>query len=84
MDTGGEVVLLQKQVQLLQDEVTRLRLRGEEPARGKAEPGIKNLPNGDTGDVNKGKKVQKGDFCQQKRSFKMHIISLRTNIQLTN
>uniref|UniRef100_A0A674MS48 Rho/Rac guanine nucleotide exchange factor 2 n=1 Tax=Takifugu rubripes TaxID=31033 RepID=A0A674MS48_TAKRU len=83
MDTGGEVVLLQKQVQLLQDEVTRLRLRGEEPARGKAEPAIKNLPNGDTGDVNKGKKVQKGDFYL-KRPFKMHIISLRTNIQLTN
>ncbi|XP_029695143.1 rho guanine nucleotide exchange factor 2 [Takifugu rubripes] len=59
MDTGGEVVLLQKQVQLLQDEVTRLRLRGEEPARGKAEPAIKNLPNGDTGDVNKGKKKKK-------------------------
>lgn len=72
MDTGGEVVLLQKQVQLLQDEVTRLRLRGEEPARGKAEPGVKNLPNGDTGDVNKGKKVQK------KRPFKMHTISSRT------
>lgn len=64
MDTGGEVVLLQKQVQLLQDEVTRLRLRGEEPARGKAEPGTKNLPNGDTGDVNKGKKVQKRDLLK--------------------
>lgn len=73
MDTGGEVVLLQKQVQLLQDEVTRLRLRGEEPARGKAEPGAKNLPNGDTGDVNKGKKVQKEDFCLKKET-----ISLRT------
>uniref|UniRef100_H3CKQ8 Rho/Rac guanine nucleotide exchange factor 2 n=1 Tax=Tetraodon nigroviridis TaxID=99883 RepID=H3CKQ8_TETNG len=32
IDAGGEVVLLQKQVQLLQDEVARLRLRGEEPA----------------------------------------------------
>lgn len=62
IDTGGEVVLLQKQVQLLQDEVSRLRLRGEEPAREKAEPGSKKLPNGDTGDVTKGKKVRKGDF----------------------
>lgn len=78
------MVLLQKQVQLLQDEVTRLRLRGEEPARGKAEPGSKNLPNGDTGDVNKGKKVQKGGFCQKERPFKIYIISLRTNSQLTN
>lgn len=63
MDTGGEVVLLQKQVQLLQDEVTRLRLRGEEPAREKAEAGSKKLPNGDTSDVTKGKKVRKWDLC---------------------
>lgn len=58
IDAGGEVVLLQKQVQLLQDEVTRLRLRGEEPAAEKAEPGSKKLTNGETGDVTKGKKVR--------------------------
>lgn len=55
---GGEVVLLQKQVQLLQDEVARLRLRGEEPAAEKAEPGSKKLTNGESGDVSKGKKVR--------------------------
>lgn len=57
IDAGGEVVLLQKQVQLLQDEVTRLRLRGEEPVAERAEPGRKKLTNGETGDVTKGKKV---------------------------
>lgn len=58
IESGGEVVLLQKQVQLLQDEVTRLRLRGEEPAAEKAEPGSKKLTNGEPGDVTKGKKVR--------------------------
>lgn len=58
IESGGEVVLLQKQVQLLQDEVTRLRLRGEEPAAEKAEPGSKKLTNGEPGDVTRGKKVR--------------------------
>lgn len=66
------MVLLQKQVQLLQDEVTRLRLRGEEPASEKAEPGSKKLTNGETGDVTKGKKVRnvstKQDFLKTPRS----------------
>lgn len=52
------MVLLQKQVQLLQDEVTRLRLKGEEPAAEKAELGSKKLTNGETGDTTKGKKVR--------------------------
>lgn len=51
-------MLLQKQVQLLQDEVTRLRLRGEEPDAEKAEPGSKRLTNGESGDSTKGKKVR--------------------------
>lgn len=58
IDAGGEVVLLQKQVQLLQDEVARLRLRGEEPAAEKAEPGSKKLTNGEASDASKGKKVR--------------------------
>lgn len=60
IDAGGEVLLLQKQVQLLQDEVTRLRLRGAEPAAEKAEPGSKKLANGESSDATKGKKVGKG------------------------
>uniref|UniRef100_A0A671UZG1 Rho/Rac guanine nucleotide exchange factor 2 n=1 Tax=Sparus aurata TaxID=8175 RepID=A0A671UZG1_SPAAU len=33
LDASGEAVLLRRQVELLQEEVTRMRLRGEEPTR---------------------------------------------------
>ncbi|XP_042279103.1 rho guanine nucleotide exchange factor 2-like isoform X2 [Thunnus maccoyii] len=54
LDAGGEAVLLRRQVELLQDEVTRLRLRGEE-----AEPGSRRRSNGETGDVIKGEQVSR-------------------------
>lgn len=57
MDSSGDVVLLRRQVELLQEEVARLRLKGEEPVRDKVEPGSKKASNGETGDVIKGKKV---------------------------
>lgn len=85
INTGGEVVLLQKQVQLLQDEVTRLRLRGEEPASEKAEPGSKKLTNGETGDVTKGKKVRnmstKQDFLKTSRSSHSRLKRICLNPQ---
>lgn len=57
LDAGGEAVLLRRQVELLQEEVTRLRLRGEEPAREGAEPGGRKRSKGETSDVIKGEQV---------------------------
>lgn len=57
LDAGGDAVLLQRQVELLQEEVTRLRLRGEEPTRERAEPGSRKMSNGEIGDVIKGEQV---------------------------
>ncbi|KAI3360704.1 hypothetical protein L3Q82_012839 [Scortum barcoo] len=51
LDAGGEAVLLRRQVELLQEEVTRLRLRGEEPTREVAEPGGRKRNNGDISDI---------------------------------
>lgn len=48
-------MLLRRQVELLQEEVTRLRLK-EEPSRERAEPGRK-LSNGSVGDMVKSDKV---------------------------
>lgn len=58
LDAGGgsEAVLLRRQVELLQEEVTRLRLKGEEPSREKKEQGRK-LSNGSVGDIVKSEKV---------------------------
>lgn len=58
LDAGGgsETVLLRRQVELLQEEVARLRLKGEEPSRERAEQGRK-LSNGSIGDVVKSEKV---------------------------
>lgn len=57
LDAGGgsEAMLLRRQVELLQEEVTRLRLK-EEPSREWAEPGRK-LSNGSVGDMVKSDKV---------------------------
>ncbi|KAK5921491.1 hypothetical protein CgunFtcFv8_018854 [Champsocephalus gunnari] len=49
---GGEAGLLRRQVELLQEEVTRLRLKGEEPIREGA--GSRRRSNGDISDVMKG------------------------------
>ncbi|XP_054478195.1 rho guanine nucleotide exchange factor 2 isoform X2 [Anoplopoma fimbria] len=54
MDASGEAVLLRRQVEMLQEEVTRLRRRGEEPGREGAEPGSKKRSNGEISDVIKG------------------------------
>ncbi|XP_068426685.1 rho guanine nucleotide exchange factor 2-like isoform X2 [Clinocottus analis] len=54
LDASGEAVLLRRQVELLQEEVTRLRRRGEEPTREGAEPGSKKRTNGEITNVNKG------------------------------
>lgn len=56
LDAGGDAALLRRQVELLQEEVTRLRLKGEEPARERAETGRK-MSNGDISDVIKSEKV---------------------------
>lgn len=57
LDAGGgsEAVLLRRQVELLQEEVTRLRLKGEDPSRERAEPARK-LSNGSVGDIVKSDK----------------------------
>ncbi|XP_042345929.1 rho guanine nucleotide exchange factor 2-like [Plectropomus leopardus] len=55
LDASGEAVLLRRQVELLQEEVTRLRLRGEESKRD----GGKTGSNGEIGDVNKGEQVSR-------------------------
>ncbi|XP_034721712.1 rho guanine nucleotide exchange factor 2-like [Etheostoma cragini] len=54
MDAGGEALLLRRQVALLQQEVTRLRLRGEDPTRDGADPVTKRRGNGEISDVIKG------------------------------
>lgn len=51
MDANGEAVLLRRQVELLQEEVTRLRLRGEEPDREGAEPGGRRRSSGEISNV---------------------------------
>lgn len=56
LDASGEAVLLRRQVELLQEEVTRLRLKGEDPAREGAKLGT----NGEISDVIKGEKVSSG------------------------
>ncbi|KAM8734960.1 rho guanine nucleotide exchange factor 2 isoform 2-T2 [Acanthopagrus schlegelii] len=59
LDTGGEAVLLRRQVELLQEEVTRMRLRGEEPTRERVEPGSRKTSNGEITDVIKEEKVSR-------------------------
>ncbi|XP_040900464.1 rho guanine nucleotide exchange factor 2 [Toxotes jaculatrix] len=59
LDAGGEAVLLRRQVELLQEEVTRLRLRGEGPDREGAEPGGRRRGNGEISDVIKEEQVSK-------------------------
>ncbi|KAI4789941.1 hypothetical protein KUCAC02_034937, partial [Chaenocephalus aceratus] len=54
---GGEAALLRRQVELLQEEVTRLRLKGEEPIREGA--GSRRRSNGDISDVMKGEPVSR-------------------------
>lgn len=55
---GSEAMLLRRQMELLQEEVTRLRLKGEEPSRERAEQGRK-LSNGSVGDIIKSDKVSR-------------------------
>nr|XP_046254570.1 rho guanine nucleotide exchange factor 2-like isoform X2 [Scatophagus argus] len=59
LDAGSEAVLLRRQVELLQDEVTRLRLRGDEPTKERVEPGNKNMSNGEISDVIRGEQVSR-------------------------
>ncbi|XP_029283292.1 rho guanine nucleotide exchange factor 2-like isoform X2 [Cottoperca gobio] len=59
LDAGGEAVLLRRQVELLQEEVTRLRLRGEEPTREGTGSACKRRSNGDISDVMKGEQVSR-------------------------
>ncbi|XP_045900880.1 rho guanine nucleotide exchange factor 2 isoform X1 [Micropterus dolomieu] len=59
LDASGEAVLLQRQVELLQEEVTRLRLRGEESTREGAEPRSRKRSNGEISDVIKGEQVSR-------------------------
>ncbi|TNN41481.1 Rho guanine nucleotide exchange factor 2 [Liparis tanakae] len=60
LDASGEALLLRRQVELLQEEVTRLRRRGEEPSKEGAEPGKKKRSNGEISHVNKGEQVGQG------------------------
>lgn len=57
LDACGEAVLLRRQVELLQEEVSRLRVRGEESTRERAEPSSRKMSNGEIGDVMKGDQV---------------------------
>lgn len=60
LDASGEAVLLRRQVELLQEEVTRLRLREEDQNRERAEPGSrKRSKNGEKSDVIKGEQVNR-------------------------
>ncbi|GLD68706.1 rho guanine nucleotide exchange factor 2-like isoform X2, partial [Lates japonicus] len=59
MDASGEAVLLRRQVELLQEEVTRLRLRGEEPDREGAGPGGRRRSSGEISNVIKEELVSK-------------------------
>ncbi|XP_036929339.1 rho guanine nucleotide exchange factor 2-like isoform X2 [Acanthopagrus latus] len=59
LDTGGEAVLLRRQVELLQEEVTRMRLRREEPTRERVEPGSRKTSNGEITDVIKEEKMSR-------------------------
>ncbi|KAM3613798.1 uncharacterized protein V6R79_005178 [Siganus canaliculatus] len=59
LDAGGEAMLLRRQVELLQEEVTRLRLKGEESNRDGAEPANRKLSNGGVGDVTSGEKASR-------------------------
>lgn len=70
LDTGGEAVLLRRQVELLQEEVTRLRLKGDEPIRDRAEPGSRKMSNGDIADVIKGEQVGQVSKSQTKPGLK--------------
>ncbi|KAM7421693.1 hypothetical protein PAMA_015711 [Pampus argenteus] len=59
LDASGEVVLLQRQVELLQEEVTRLRRKGEGLPREEKEPGSRRRSNGDTTEVMKGEQASR-------------------------
>ncbi|KAM9851949.1 rho guanine nucleotide exchange factor 2 [Aulostomus maculatus] len=54
LDVGGETALLRRQVELLQEEVSRLRVRGQE-----VEPGTRRRSNGELTDVTKGEQVSR-------------------------
>lgn len=62
LDAAGEAVLLRRQVELLQEEVTRLRLKGEEPTREGEESDSRKRSNGEISDVIKGEQV--GQMCR--------------------
>uniref|UniRef100_A0A3Q4GWY7 Rho/rac guanine nucleotide exchange factor (GEF) 2b n=1 Tax=Neolamprologus brichardi TaxID=32507 RepID=A0A3Q4GWY7_NEOBR len=58
LEASGEAVLLRRQVELLQEEVTRLRLRGEDQNWEGVEPGTRRRSkNGEKSDVMKGEQV---------------------------
>lgn len=58
LEASGEAVLLRRQVELLQEEVTRLRLREEDQNWEGVEPGTRRRSkNGEKSDVMKGEQV---------------------------
>uniref|UniRef100_A0A3Q4GWV0 Rho/rac guanine nucleotide exchange factor (GEF) 2b n=1 Tax=Neolamprologus brichardi TaxID=32507 RepID=A0A3Q4GWV0_NEOBR len=60
LEASGEAVLLRRQVELLQEEVTRLRLRGEDQNWEGVEPGTRRRSkNGEKSDVMKGEQANK-------------------------
>uniref|UniRef100_A0A3Q3G626 Rho/rac guanine nucleotide exchange factor (GEF) 2b n=1 Tax=Labrus bergylta TaxID=56723 RepID=A0A3Q3G626_9LABR len=59
MDSSGEAELLRRQVGLLQEEVTRLRLRREEPGGEGVESGSRNKSNGEISDGIKKEQVSR-------------------------
>uniref|UniRef100_A0A669E5C6 Rho/Rac guanine nucleotide exchange factor 2 n=1 Tax=Oreochromis niloticus TaxID=8128 RepID=A0A669E5C6_ORENI len=60
LEASGEAVLLRRQVELLQEEVTRLRLRGEDQNWEGVEQGTRRRSkNGEKSDVMKGEQVNK-------------------------
>lgn len=59
LEAGGEALLLRRQVELLQEEVTRLRLKREEPDKKGEELGRRKV-NGKSSDVIKEEQVGGG------------------------
>uniref|UniRef100_A0A665T5Q6 Rho guanine nucleotide exchange factor 2-like n=1 Tax=Echeneis naucrates TaxID=173247 RepID=A0A665T5Q6_ECHNA len=59
LDANGEAALLRRQVELLQEEVTRLRLRQEEADKERVEPGGRRRVNGGMSDVIKEQQVSR-------------------------
>nr|XP_057908910.1 rho guanine nucleotide exchange factor 2-like [Doryrhamphus excisus] len=59
LDGSGDVALLRRQLELLQEEVTRLRLKEGEPLKEEAEPCSRRRSNGERSDAIKGEQARR-------------------------